>query len=169
MARQPQAFQLHVLFMLLGSFSLSVAFRFLRPFFRFQVPFRQGRAAPNRLYLNAKGGTAFRLPYPTLPPTSAPGPLLLSHPLFRVTEGDRTQHTCVCWCLSFCFSCPTPSYPGGLRQKSRSLTTICEYLRKCARRHNERAVARGTRSGHPDFASLRSRNALRGFRGTHCK
>ena len=42
MARQPQAaFQLHALVMLLNSFSLSVAFRFLKPFFRFQVPFRQ--------------------------------------------------------------------------------------------------------------------------------
>ena len=58
----------HVLFMLLGSFSLSVAFRFLRPFFRFQVPFRQGCAGQNRLDLNAYDGT----PYPTLPPTSLP-------------------------------------------------------------------------------------------------
>ena len=73
MARQPQAaFQLHVLFMLLGSFFLSVAFRFLRPFFRFQVPFRQGCAGPNRIYLNAKDGNAFGLPYATLPPTSLP-------------------------------------------------------------------------------------------------
>ena len=35
---------------------------------------------------------------------------------------------------------------------------------KCARHHNESAVARSTRRGHPDSASLRSRNALRGFR-----
>ena len=73
-------------FMLLGSFSLSVAFRFLRPFLRFQVPFRQGCVGQNRLNLNANEGKAFRPPYPTLPPTSLP---------FRVTEGSRTQHTCV--------------------------------------------------------------------------
>ena len=34
---------------------------------------------------------------------------------------------------------------------------------KCARRHNESAVATSTRRDHPDFASLRSRHALRGF------
>ena len=31
----------------------------------------------------------------TPPYLPAPGPPLLSHPLFRVTEGNRTQHTCV--------------------------------------------------------------------------
>ena len=51
----PLTYALHVLFMLLGSFSLSVAFRFFRPFFRFQVPFRQGCAGQNRLDLKVFG------------------------------------------------------------------------------------------------------------------
>ena len=38
------------------------------------------------------------------------------------------------------------------------------HVRKCARRHNESAVVRSARPGRPDFVSLRSRNALRGFR-----
>ena len=42
----------------------------------------------NRLYLNATDGNAFG-------PPPYPWPLLLSHPLFRVTEGTRTQRTCV--------------------------------------------------------------------------
>ena len=42
----------------------------------------------------------------------------------------------------------------------RKVTTMSEN----ARGHNESAVARSTRSSHPDFASLRSRNAHRGFR-----
>ena len=58
--------------MLLGSFSLSVAFRFLRPFLRLQVPFSQGCAGQNRLDLNANDGKAFGPFYPTLPPTSLP-------------------------------------------------------------------------------------------------
>ena len=33
------------------------------------------------------------------------------------------------------------------------------HVPKCTRRHNESAVARSARRGHPDFASLRSRNA----------
>ena len=37
------------------------------------------------------------------------------------------------------------------------------HVRKCTRHHNKSAVARSTRRGHPDFASLRSRNALRGL------
>ena len=35
---------------------------------------------------------------------------------------------------------------------------------RCARHHNKSAVARSTRRNHPDFASLRSQNALRGLR-----
>ena len=38
------------------------------------------------------------------------------------------------------------------------------HARKCARRYNESAVATSTRRRHPDFASLRTRNTLRGFR-----
>ena len=38
------------------------------------------------------------------------------------------------------------------------------HARKCARHHNESTVATSTRASPPDFASLRSRNALRGFR-----
>ena len=42
-----------------------------------------------------------------------------------------------------------------LRLPPRKVTTVP----KCARRHNESAVARSTRRGPPDSASLRSRNA----------
>ena len=38
------------------------------------------------------------------------------------------------------------------------------HVRKCARHHNESAVATSTRTSPPDSASLRSPNALRGFR-----
>ena len=38
------------------------------------------------------------------------------------------------------------------------------HVRKCARHHNKSATATSTRRGHPDFASVRSRNALGGFR-----
>ena len=38
------------------------------------------------------------------------------------------------------------------------------HVRKCAQHHNESAVATSTRRRHPDFASLRSRNACRRFR-----
>ena len=40
------------------------------------------------------------------------------------------------------------------------------HVQKCARRHNESAVATSTRRGPPDFATLRIRNAHRGFRET---
>ena len=51
-------------------------------------------------------------PPPYLP---APGPPLLSHPLFG-QQKEIGLNTLVCWCLSFCFSFPIASYPGGLRQ-----------------------------------------------------
>ena len=46
----------------------------------------------------------------------------------------------------------------------REVTTMSENVRKCARHHYESAVATSTRSSQPDFASLRSRSALRRFR-----
>ena len=48
----------YMFFMLFCSFSPFVAFRFLRPFFRFQVSFREGCAGPNRPYLEANDGRA---------------------------------------------------------------------------------------------------------------
>ena len=54
-------------------------------------------------------------PNPPSPYLPAPGPSLLSHPLFG-QQKEIALNTLVCWCLSFCFSCPIASYPGGLRQ-----------------------------------------------------
>ena len=45
---------LHVFFMLFGSFSPFVAFRFLRPFFRFQVSFREGVRRPKSAILESQ-------------------------------------------------------------------------------------------------------------------
>ena len=80
-------FQLHVLVVFLGSYSLAVAFRFLRPFFRFQVFFRNGSAVPI-IGLNVNDDCLRATP-------PCPRPPLLSHPLFRVIAGNRTQDTCV--------------------------------------------------------------------------
>ena len=49
-------------------------------------------------------------------------------------------------------------------KKRASATKSDPHVRKCARYHSESTVAISARRTHPDFASLRSRNALRGFR-----
>ena len=69
-------FQLHALVMFLSSFSLAVAFRFLRPFFRFRVFFRNGSAVPI-IGLNVNDDSLRATP-------PCPRPPSLSHPLFSV-------------------------------------------------------------------------------------
>ena len=52
--RHDMRFFCHELFMLFGSFSPFVAFRFLKPFFRFQVSFREGVRRPKSAILERK-------------------------------------------------------------------------------------------------------------------
>ena len=57
------------------------------------------------------------------------------------------------------FGSKTAPIPCACHEKS-----TLKHQSTSARHHNESAVARSTRRGHPDSASLRSRNALRRFR-----
>ena len=76
-------------------------------------------------------------------------------------------------CHEICTSKLTAPIPCTCHEKStltktRGFPCTCHdesdhHVRKRIWHHNESAVARSTRRGPPDFVSLRSRNALRGF------
>ena len=64
------------------------------------------------------------------------------------------------WCLSRKADFEPPKHEVSLAPATKS----DRRARKCARRHNESAVATSARRAPPDFVSLRSRGALRRFR-----
>ena len=90
-------------------------------------------------------------------------------------EDHRAPCPKCCACHEICISKQHRSDPLHLSRKvdfgppkhevSLALATKSDHqVGKCAQRHNASAVATSTRRGQADFARLRSRNALRGFR-----
>ena len=65
-----------------------------------------------------------RTPPPTLQPSSCFYPTR-----YLGLQKEMVLDTLVCRYLSFCFSFSTPSYPGGLRRMSRSLTNAFNSFR----------------------------------------
>ena len=70
----------------------------------------------------------FTLALPHTPPTLQPNSCF--YPTrYPALQKEMVLDTLVCRYLSFCFSFSTPSYAGGLRRMSRSLTNACNSFR----------------------------------------